>query len=244
MLSAAGHIAALALPFPGAYLTGLLGTMLIALVMGRCSFKPAAFVSGLLSILYVLAVLALLVFDGQDAATVQPLGAKEASASGMMRAVAYASMNLAISIGVICRCCDCSPRVSYRSAVVFSLGITVLLFLGNILFLKHPEVSDMVFPMVGLLARFGRAGYIISLLMMYLAVLTTLSAGLAALRSGLEVYFTSGISLMLTVLLPLAASCAGFDNLVDKWYAPEGLLCLLVVFLPLGISAGNEQKSS
>lgn len=244
MLSAAGHIAALAFPFSGAYLTGVLGTLVIALAMGRCRFKPAAAVSCLLGILYVLAVLALLVFDGRDAVNMQKIETAPGPGSGLMGAVAYASMNLAISIGMICRCCDCTPRVSYRSAVVFGILLTVLLFLGNALFLKHPEVSEMVFPIVGLLSRFGRLGYIISLLMMYLAVLTTLSAGAVALQSGLEAHFPPGLSLLLSALLPLLASGAGFENLVDRWYTPAGILCFAVVFMPLGISAGFEQKKS
>lgn len=240
MLSAAGHIAALVLPFTGAYLWGVLGTLLIAMLMGECSFRPAAAISWLLGILYILAVLALLIFDGQDAPQVQQLQLPGRLGAGMVRAVAYAAMNLAISIGLICRCCDCSLRISYRAAALFALGMTALLFLGNALFLKHPEAAGKTFPMVALLSRFGKAGYVISLLMMYLAILTSLSAGLSALRTGFAMHFPGRRSAVPAALFPLLASSAGFEDLVDRWYAPAGVLCLLLVFLPLAISASER----
>ena len=244
MLSAAGHIAALALPFSGSYLCGVLGTLLIAMAMGESSFRPAAAVSWLLGILYVLAVLALLIFDGGEAPRVQQMQPPAQPGFGMMRAVAYAAMNLAISIGLICRCCDCSLRISYRAAALFALVMTALLFLGNALFLRHPEVAGKTFPMVALLSRFGRTGYIVSLLMMDLAILTSLSAGLSALRTGLALYFPGRWSAVPAALLPLSVSFAGFENLVDRWYAPAGRLCLRLVFLPLAISASEKQKRS
>jgi len=83
------------------------------------------------------------------------------------------------------------------------------------------------------LGRFGRIGHGVSLSLMYLAILTTLSAGLYALRTGLETRMSKPAAFWLTVLLPLVVSFAGFESLVDRWYAPMGILCLLLVFGPL-----------
>lgn len=234
MISAAGHIFALALPMQYAYLLGVGVTIALAMLLGNANLKPMAALSSLLAASFVAAVVGLLIFDGNDQPVISmpPVSGREA-AQGVLRAVAYAAMNLTISIGMICRCVDCSCRSSNRSSVQFGLLMTGLLFVSNYLYLKHPELHKVTFPMVALLARFGRAGHMVSLTLMYLAILTTLSAGLYALRTGLEVRVSKPTAICLTVLLPLAVSFAGFENLVDRWYAPVGLLCLLLVFCPL-----------
>jgi uncharacterized membrane protein YkvI len=189
---------------------------------------------GVLAFLFGVAVLALLIFDcGEQAVPVVcPLNGVQA-VEGALRAVAYAALNLTVSIGAVCRCSGCSCRVQSRSVVLFGFGMAGLLLVSNYLYLKHPELNGSTFPMVSLLSQFGKVGYITALVLMYLAILTTLSAGLFALRIGLEERLSSPVALLLTALLPIAVSCAGFESIVDSWYAPAGLLCLLLVFAPL-----------
>lgn len=234
MISAAGHIAALALPFPAAYPMGMLVTIALALWLGSVGTKPMTVLGSLLAVLFAGAIVAVMVFDAVDAkAVVLNTVTVEKSVEGSIRAIAYASLNLAISIGMICRCGNVSCKVSSRSAVLFGLLMTCLLFVSNYLYLHHPELVHTTFPTVTLLARFGKVGYNLSLLVMYLAILTTLSAGLFALRIGLETKVSSKTAWILTLLLPLGLSYTGFENLVDRWYAPAGMLCLLLVFVPL-----------
>lgn len=234
MISAAGHIAALALPFSAAYPLGMLVTIALALWLGSVGMKPMTALGSLLAVLFVGAIMAVLVFDAADTkAVVLTVVTLEKGIAGSIRAVAYASLNLAISIGMICRCGNTSCKVSSRSAVLFGLVMTGLLFVSNYLYLHHPELVHTTFPMVALLGRFGKAGHNLSLLVMYLAILTTLSAGLFALRTGLETKVSSKTAWILTILLPLGLSHTGFENLVDRWYAPVGILCLLLVFVPL-----------
>ncbi len=246
MVSAAGHMAALALPSDGAYALGAAATIVLALLLGRCGTKPLALLSVVLAAAFVAAVVALLVFDRGEAAVSL---AKQASAAqlmhGALRAVAYAALNLSLAIGVICRCGGCDCRTSGRSAVLFGLWMVGLLFISNFLCLKHPELHTSAFPLVTLLSRFGRVGFVLSLSMMYLAVLTTLSAGLYALRTGLEKHLSAWAASLLTILLPLAFSFAGFETIVERWYAPAGLLCLALVFVPLlGGRAKNIENIS
>jgi uncharacterized membrane protein YkvI len=111
--------------------------------------------------------------------------------------------------------------------------MTGLLFISNYLFLKHPELSNSTFPMVSLLSRFGTFGYACSICVMYLAVLTTLSAVLYALRTGLEPYMPRTAAVMAAAVVPALLSSAGFEGIVERWYTPVGLLCLLVVVLPV-----------
>ena len=240
MISAAGHIVALVLPIKHAYCLGAGVTIALAMAIGNTNLKPMAVLSGLLMFTFVAAIITMLVFDGNGTKTFSPMRTSEKSAGqGFLRAVAYAAMNLAISIGMICRCSECSCRSSYRSAVLFGLLMTALLFVSNYLYLQHPELQGATFPMVDLLACFGRTGHLISLFLMYLAILTTLSAGLYALRIVMEAHLAKSTAFCLTVLFPLAVSCIGFESIVDRWYAPAGLLCLLLVFGPLFFSGEN-----
>ncbi|MBE5793877.1 MAG: hypothetical protein E7323_04265 [Clostridiales bacterium] len=240
MISASGHIFALIFPVKHAYLLGTGVTIAIAVLISGANLKPMTVLSSLLAVLFVMAVVGVLIFDGNDSQMiVLPRIDDGHIIEGAFRSVAYAALNLALSIGMICRCGGCSCRSSNRSAVLFGLMLTGLLLVSNYLYLKHPEVQSVTFPMVSLLARFGRVGYMVSLSLMYLAIVTTLSAGLYALRAGLEVHGTKATALWLTVLLPLAVSFAGFENLVDRWYGMAGLLCLLLVFLPLFIRQEN-----
>lgn len=240
MISAAGHLFALALPYRGAYLLGMLVTIGLSLLMGCITPKIMTAVSGLLTILFAAAVIMCMVFDwGEAAVAVSTPKAPMQVVEGSVRAVAYAALNLALSIGAVCRFGGCSCRISSRSAVLFGLTMTGLLFVSNILYLKHPELTNAAFPMVALLARFGRVGHLISLLMMYLAILTTLSAGLFALRTGLEEKLSPSMALCMTVILPLIVAFAGFEGIVDGWYTPVGLLCLLLVFAPLFVRREN-----
>lgn len=241
MISAAGHIVALALPIRCAYLLGVVVTIGMAYLLGGADARPLTVISGLLAAVYVCAVFAVLIFDGGQEAVVVSLSHRtDQPVRGAVGAVAYAAMNLAIAIGVVCRSSGSDCRKSNRSAALFGLVMAVLLLLSNYLYLKYPALHSVTFPMVALLARFGFIGYLVSLSLMYLAIITTLSAGLSALRTGLEEWLSKGAACWLAVLLPLAVSFAGFEGIVDRWYAPVGMLCLLLVFGPLLLQVENK----
>ena len=234
MISAAGHIATLALPISAAYPAGMMVTIALALWLGCVGMKPVTVLGSLLAFLFVGAVVSVLIFDAGDVRAVSVTSASTGTILiGGIRAIAYAALNLAISIGMVCRCADGSCKVSNRSAVLFGFLMASLLMVSNYLYLRHPELVNVTFPMVALLSRFGSAGHWMSLMVMYLAILTTLTAGLFALRTGLETKVSVETAWMLSIFLPLAVSITGFENIVDRWYAPAGLLCLLMVFAPL-----------
>lgn len=151
-----------------------------------------------------------------------------------VRAVAYAAMNIAISIGVVCKvCCTCRRR-NDRQSVLFGLLLIFLLFISNYLYIKHPELSGEAFPVVRLFASFGRTGFVVSVVLLYLAIFTTLIAVIYALRGAVSAHVHSRmLACVLTLGCPLAVSAVGFMGIVDGLYAPIGLMCLLVVFLPL-----------
>lgn len=234
MISAAGHLAALAIPLNGAYLLGAVGTIGLAFLLGYSNAGPMAVLSGLLAGVHVVVTIAVMVFGKEN----QPISAAITvetvdGLSGLVGSIAYAALNLTLALGVICRCAGKSCRAAGRTAVLFGLWMTGLLFLSNYLFLKHPELNSSTFPMVSLLSRFGKTGYVLSISVMYLAILTTLSAVLVAMRIGLEQQLSRKAAGLATVCAPALLSVAGFEGLVERWYTPVGCLCLLLVFVPI-----------
>ena len=148
------------------------------------------------------------------------------------RAVAYASMNLALAIGVVCRCAQGTAR---RTAFLCSgLGVTLaaLLMLSDSVYQRQPGLLGEAFPIVRLLAQFGRTGFLISAGLLFLAVFTSLAAVLCALDGAAQGCGRS-LRAALTLGPPLAVSLVGFEGIVDGLYAPAGLACLVLVFGPL-----------
>ena len=84
--------------------------------------------------------------------------------------------------------------------------------------------------MVRLLSAFGRTGFLTSVVLMYLSILTTLTAVLVALG---ECFPKSEFRLLACFGIPLLVSRMGFAGIVDHVYALAGLVCLVLLFLPL-----------
>ena len=80
----------------------------------------------------------------------------------------------------------------------------------------------------------GRAGFVTSAALLYLAVFTSLAAVTCALDSavaGRGPYLRAALAMG----LPLAVSLVGFEGIVDGLYAPAGLACLMLVLAPLAL---------
>lgn len=235
MSSAAGHMVALVWANEWAYPIGVVGTLLAAWALGFRSLRPLSWISGVLTALFLIAIVAVLSKDPPQT-TLSLI--KEPNAGELawaaVRAVAYAAMNLTLGIGVVCRCSRRSRRDISRLSVAFGLMLIALLFLSNYLYAKHPELMNEAFPLVRLMALFGRGGFLVSVVMMYLAIFTSLVAVLYAVRGAVETHITSPYTrALLTMGLPLAISCVGFSDIVDGLYAPAGMICLAAVFGPL-----------
>ena len=141
-------------------------------------------------------------------------------------------MNLALAIGVVCRCAQGTAR---RTAFLCSgLGVTLaaLLMLSDSVYQRQPGLLGEAFPIVRLLAQFGRTGFLISAGLLFLAVFTSLAAVLCALDGAAQGCGRS-LRAALTLGPPLAVSLVGFEGIVDGLYAPAGLACLVLVFGPL-----------
>lgn len=234
MTSAAGEMVRLMLPFRYAYPAGLLGSLCIAWLMSQGEMKPFSVISLILTGLFFGLILLLLRENGGESAVliVPPSGWDLLVAA--VRAIGYGAMNITVSMGFMCRSGCRSRMYTDRRAVCFGLGMSVLLFLSNALYLHHPGTINSAFPIVELLSAYGRAGYLICAALLYTAILTTLIAMVSTLCRSFE---GNGVSKSVSSLIPLAVILAisqfGFSGIVNGFYAPLGLLCLLAVFLPL-----------
>ncbi|MEG0638443.1 MAG: hypothetical protein RR824_00280 [Clostridia bacterium] len=247
MISASGHMVALLWNCEWAYPIGAVGTLFLAWIMGFGSVKPLTLVSGVLTSLMLLLLLLLIAREPvPTVVSMQVSPSFGTLAWAAARAIGYASMNLTLSISVVCKCAKRTQRSACRMAVLFGMLLVVLLFVSNYLYLKHPELDDAAFPIVKLLSAFGQAGFVLSVALLYLAVLATLIAILNTLRSAVEVPVHKPVlSTCITLGLPLLISVIGFTEIVQSLYAPAGLCCLLVVFVPLmNRKKGKKQRCS
>lgn len=245
MISASGHMIMLLWPSDWAYAVGAVGTLFLAWLLGFSGMKPLSLISSLLTLFFFAGILLLLKTDQAvpmvaTAEAVTPMELMWAA----VRAVAYAAMNIAISIGVVCKVCCTCRRKNDRQSVLFGLLLIFLLFISNYLYMKHPELGGEAFPVVRLFADFGRTGFVLSVLLLYLAIFTTLIAVIYALRGAVGAHVQSGtLACVITLGCPLAVSAVGFMGIVDGLYAPIGLMCLLVVFLPLIVQRGKKDAN-
>lgn len=242
MISAAGHMVALVWPSDWAQGIGAVGTVVLAWLASRGRMRPLSVISGLLTLMMVLAFFfAIASGNTQESVrlmqSVEPVQLLQAA----FGAAGYAAMNITLSIGVVCSCGRSSSPVRSRTAVLFGFMLLSLLLLSHYLYLLHPELWNEAFPIVRLLASYGRSGFLMSVLLLYLAIFTTLAAVLYGLREAAQNYAKRPLMrIALWAGLPLALSCVGFARIVDRLYAPAGLICLLFVFGPLWFRCGKN----
>ena len=243
MTAAAGHMVALLLPVKAAYLLGIVATLSIAWLLSNGSMKPFSALSFTLTGLFLAVILLALRTPSAHALDMAEGTSPVGLAKAALYAVGYGAMNIAVSMGVICRSGQGCGRDRNRKSALLGLMLCGLLFVSNALYLRNPQVQDNAFPIVPFAAGLGRAGYVLCLAMLYLAVLTTLIALVLVVRNGLEQASLPGKAVMpLTLGLPAVISGIGFADIVDHLYAPCGLFCLLILFFPMFLQ--SRQKPS
>lgn len=231
MISASGWLAMLLWASEWAYPIGAVGTLFMAWMVGRRGIGALGWISGLLAAALVGALLAARMGRSDPPAVLISLDAPSLFQAAV-RAIAYAAMNLALAIGVVCRCAQGTTRRMVLLCMGLGVALAVLLALSDGVYRRQPDLLVEAFPIVHLLAQFGRNGFLISTGLMYLAVFTSLAAVLCALDGAAQ---GCGPYLRATLTLgpPLAVSLVGFEGIVDSLYAPVGLACLALVFAPL-----------
>lgn len=227
MLSASGHMIALMWPNEWAYSLGAAGTMAAAWFLGRGSMKPMSMLSGVLTGC-LLGVMGLaLLMEPSSAVQMAP---QAPGIHAAVRVLAYAGMNMTLAMGVVC---CCAQSASGFTPLLFGALMALLTGAAHALYSRHPEWMQEAFPLVRLLSGMGRKGFWLSAVLLYLSILTSLTAVLCALRCAFEQYGSSKWTAIGSLALPLLLSLIGFEGIVDHVYAPVGLVCLALVFGPL-----------
>ena len=109
MISASGWLAMLIWPGEWAYPVGAVGTLLTAWMVGRRGLGALGWISGLMTAALVGALLAVRLDSGESPAVLLS-SESEPLFWAAVRSVAYAAMNLALAIGVVCRCAQGTAR--------------------------------------------------------------------------------------------------------------------------------------
>ena len=235
MTAAAGELAALSWRSEWAYSLGASGTLLAAWALGQTGRRLLTWVSGALTALLACAMLMAMRYAPEPGGVLlERVADTHALMQGAARAAGYAAMNMALAISAVCRSAGERPHVP---SLAFGGMTAVLLYMGNALYLRHPEWLDEPFPIVQALRCFGTGGFRVSILLLWLAVLTSLTAVLRALDGAAEgVVHHPAWRAALVWCAVLAAARMGFAGIVNRLYAPAGALCLLLVFAPMLLS--------
>jgi len=240
MIAASGHMTALLWDGKQAYGTGALGTLCLAWLLGFRSLKPLGWFSTLLTAALLAALLLGYAQPRQSPVVLEAPPDVLTLAGAALRAIGYAAMNMTLAIGVVCGCAQ--KKGSWMTAALFGWMMAVLLLMSSGLYSLHPELADEAFPFVKLYAVYGRRGYVFSVILLYLSILTTLISIMYGLRTAVADWTSSpALRVLLVLAVPMAVSRLGFAQIVDRMYAPAGLACLAIIYLPLAIRAYRER---
>jgi uncharacterized membrane protein YkvI len=225
MLSTGATLGALTLPVHGSFLIGTGVTLATALFLTRRGALPVA------GLVLVAMMVAWYVGLGasQDAAGVRVGGSAVISfASGMI----YAAFNGAIASGVICLSAGGEVK-PVRVGLYTGLLLAVMLAPANWALLRADvDTRQMALPSVVMAQKWGVAGYYGSMLALFLAVTTTLTASLAALREQLvEIGLRPRDAMFFSCAAALMLSLAGLTTLIGVGYPALGFVCALMLLM-------------
>ena len=225
MLSTGATLGALTFNLHGSFLLGTAITLMCALLLTRRGALPAAG----LALVVIMAAWFIALGAGQHAEGVRAAGSVVvSSASGMI----YAAFNATLAAGVVCISATEAVK-PVRVGLYTSLLLAAMLIPANwALTRAGVNIRQMALPSVMMAQGWGVAGYYLSIGALFLAVVTTLSAALSALRAQLS---TLGIrpvqALFFSSAASLALSMAGLTVLVGVGYPAAGLVCAVMLLI-------------
>ena len=235
MSAAAGELGALALPVHGAYWIVFLSSLLLGLFLSRKSLAPLAFVGMLLIPAIVIVFFLCLIPPAGAAATPQmilPVWRKIVEV--ILFGVSYGALNITLSAGVLCEIGrGMNDRRAIRTSVYLGLCLLVLLVLGNAALVRQPQLNDAALPIVMLLNKFGKLGFWVAIIGLYLAVFTTLLAAARSLFNMLGYCKPGWLNFAVAGGLFFLIGVVGFAKLVGIIYPVLGFLCLFLLLWTL-----------
>lgn len=230
MLVSCGEMAALALPLRHAFWIGVLFSAAVALLLNLKGMRvlPEA---GLLVLVTCGGFYIALALDARPVsiyANYQTAAELSGSVTAaLMLAALHAALNASVSGGIAAR--FASDTLS-PSAFGARCGLVMLLFLAvaNGAMVRGGEkLLSQMLPTVVLAARWGTAGYYISIIVTWLCAVTTLAASLGAIVGQLDDGVKNRRALCAVLLCAaLAAGLMGLQRFVEVGYAVLGWACV------------------
>ena len=239
MTAAAGELFALTLPLAH---TRTLGALL---TLGASALASSRSVRVLGVIGKILAPLMLLAFFFCARVTEEQGTAFPPSSLGtaLPELLGYCGLNVTLSIGVICEAGQRHGKNEQMKITVIAAALLLILLLaGNAVLLPHAgALKSAPLPVVALLRNYGKPGFYLSAAVLYLAVFSTLTAIIQAMRALLPrpIPWRSGACGCLCGL----ASLLGFEDIVGFAYPVLGWLGLLLIFGRKFLKAGTIRRA-
>lgn len=216
MLSGGGEIAALTLRVKRADWIGIVGTMLLAWMLGRHTECGLAWLSRILLAVLLLMMCMGLLFPGKRVIIVEGHPPVEA----LLRGATYGGFNAALQAPIMLQHEILQTKARRRAVSQAGLLVGAVLMLGHAVLLRHPALINETLPMIALLTRMGKGGYYLGAVCLYLAILSTLTACLRGVHC-------TALPMMGMVMI----STLGLTGVVDVAYPLLGGGCFLLMFM-------------
>ncbi len=244
MAAAAGELGALALPVHGAYWIAFFATLLLALLLMGRSLSPLAFVSVfLIPVLAFTFLLCLIPPEGKavTAEVLFPVWRKIAETA--LLGLSYGALNITLAAGVLCEAGrGMDGKKAAWTSLFFGLLLFLLLALGNVVLMRQPELTNAALPVVMLLNKFGKMGFYLAVIGLYLAVFTTLMAAARSIFNIIGHCKPGWLRFALTGGAFALLGAVGFMRLVGVAYPVLGFLCLLLLILIISRKSIPQNK--
>ena len=237
--AAAGELFALNLPLFHARELGALLTLGAAVAASSRSIRVLGMIGKILTPLMLLAFFfCARLIPEQDAMLSSPnLG------TALVELLGYCGLNVTLSVGIISEAAQqCIAEDRKIISFITTVLLLILLLAGNAALLPHAgALHRAALPMVVLLRNYGKPGFYLSAVVLYLAVFSTLTAIIQAMRTLLpqRISWRGGACGCLCGL----ASLLGFEEIVGSAYPVLGWLGLLLIFGRKFLKAGTIRRA-
>ena len=235
MLAASGEIGALALPVHGAYWIVLLVTLAAGLFCSRRNLTSLAWAGKMLVPALLLIFGLCILLPEKTAASTQAMTPGWAQILEVtLGGISYGALNVTLAAGVLCEVGrNMADKKAVRTAIFLGLCLLALLSLANIALMRQPQLLDAALPMVMLLNNYGKIGYWLAIIGLYLAVFSTLLAMARGFLNMFTCYIPNWKAFAATGVVFLLFAVIGFTRLVGIVYPALGFLCLLLLLWTL-----------
>lgn len=214
MLAGAGELASLTLPIRNAKPIGITGTLLLAWMLANRSNNGLAGISRIL-----LCVLALLLTLGLTMPPIKVARIDQYSfPAALIRGITYGGFNAALQVPMISQASTVSMEKKRRAILGAGMLVLCILLLGNCLLLRHRGLLGEAMPFIRMLMHYGKLGYWLGAVCLFLAILSTLTACMRGL--GRRLVYTAGI---------VISAMLGFAGVVEVLYSFLGGSCGLML---------------